>query len=229
MSSRKIFLVPSLVTILLIILLAVFNLFNGWIFFGMIFYSILYVLGLYYVKQKLIEQLNEEKFNEDNRKKFDWCFDRVNSILRRMSDGDYLEWRGGINRESFIKYFHDGIQQRTYRSIIGHMSNSQVFTLIIYDVDNDDISAFISNPSVDEIKNHFYNFKPFTSGRSSFGDPYLNPLSSRSKRRSSSANRRRGITINVDNDDYDGFDGDYMPKSETVNKALEGFNNNGGK
>lgn len=151
------------VSILIFILVIVISMgfFSLWIFFGLLFYVGLFFGGYSFiiVSFNLLEEQNASERNRKN--KFDWCFERINVILKRMTGGQGIQWDGGTGRHSEFRSYFDGVQNKPFRSMMGFLSHTQQSVLIIFDIDNDDIVRFSTNPNIDLVQNHFHDFNPF--------------------------------------------------------------------
>jgi Ca2+/Na+ antiporter len=194
-----IFLITIGVFIGLVLLLMRLQMFDAWMFSGIFFYLFIFLGGYFFV---MINKERERKRLEDEanlKQKFDWCWDRVNRILRRMPGGQGLEWASGFGRESEYRTFYDGVQNHGFRSMMGYLSTTQQLVIVIYDINRDDIVRFVTNPDPDLLDNHFRYFKPFSRGGGGYDEnnpynPYNNPYYNRGK---------PPISINVGGEGYD--------------------------
>jgi len=172
-SMKKIWIITITVAVALILMLILIRLelFDAWTFGGMLFYVLVFLGGYAFVA---IGKIREQKRLEEQasvKQKFDFCWSRVNLILRRLPGGQGLEWSGGFGRKSEFRTYHDGIQNRPFRSMLGFLSNTQQLAIIIYDIERDDIVRFVTNPDPDILENHYKNFRPFSRG-SAMGEDY---------------------------------------------------------
>jgi hypothetical protein len=199
--------------------------FDGVTFMGMIFYLALYGTGYYYITVGINNKEKELQIMEGRKQKFEWCWERVNKILKSMPGGQGLQWAKGVGRRSQFKNFHDGVQNKPYRSILAYLENTQQIVLVIYDIEGDDIADFITSPSPDLYDNPFINFKPFMGsgmGMGMFGSGRYNPYSFSSRKR----RPHRPVSINIGgDDDYGDFDQMQerrtQPQDDIVNRAFE--------
>jgi len=216
--------------VLSLITVVFMGLFSVWTFFGILMIGSLYLGGYLYVVNFYYFSLEQEKKEKENKKTLDWCWSKANQILRRMPDGQGIEWRRGIGRQSEFRTFNDGIQNRPFRSMMGYLANTQQFIIIILDIDKEDIVRFHADPSPDVIEDHYYKFQPFqgtgvSSGMDNYGRDRYGRYPSRSKYGSSRS--KRGLSIHVgDRDDMDvGFEhpsGNNNAETEKIaDKALE--------
>jgi len=208
------------VFIVLLIIIISTGLFDGFTFFGIVFYITLYLVGYFYIRNGFIKRQQEADELRANKNKFDYCWGRVNHILRRMPGGQGLQWSKGIGRRSVFKTFYDGIQNKPFRSMIAHLENSQQIVLVIYDIDNDDIVEFITNPHPDYFDNPFLNFKPFSrigGGMAYEGDRRYLP------RGYSPQRGKSRVSINIDDgmDSFEEMSSRLKPEKDTVDKALD--------
>ena len=208
----------------LTIISLIVGLFTFWTFIGIIFYIVMFVGGFIYIKVGIENSMNEEEDIYRRKQRFDWCWERVNILLKSMPGGQGIQWASGVGRKSIYKTYHDGIQNKPFRSMLAHLENSQQLVAIIYDIDNDDIVSFITNPSPDVIDNPFLNFKPFSRGEGGGGFSRFSPYGSRYPS-SRSRSGRRPISIRVGDDDYDDFSGggssSQQPNQGSVDKAVD--------
>ena len=211
--------------VLLVIITIIVGFFTVWTFIGIIFYILMYVAGLIYIRVGIENSMNQEDELYRKKQRFDWCWERVNILLKSMPGGQGIEWASGVGRKSIYKTFHDGVQNRPFRSMLAYLAKSQQLVLIIYDIDNDDIASFITNPSADLIDNPYLGFKPFTRGGDRLGGfgGGRYPSSRYGRRRGG----RRPVSIRVgdDYDDYDdgggGGDSGQQPSSQSVDRAVD--------
>jgi hypothetical protein len=138
--------------------------FGGWTFFGILFYIALYIGGYAYVRIGMQNRDAENDSSLQRRLKFDWCWERINQILKSMPGGQGIEWASGVGRKSWIKSYFDGVQNKPFRSVLAHLEYTQQLVMIIFDIEGDDIAEFITNPSPELMDNPFLYFKPFARG-----------------------------------------------------------------
>jgi len=211
----------SVVFAIILIIVIATGLFNGWMFIGLVFMGLLYLFGYLYLINHYKAMKEEDEREKASKKKLDWCWDRVNEMLKRRPDGQGLEWRRGIGRRSEYRTYYDGIQHRAFRSMEGYLAETQQIVVVIYDIDNDDIVRYVANPSEEMISNHFHDFKPVSRRESSgFGYPSKYGRSKYDRYR-----RGRGVNIHVggdeDFDDFDKFNTSYKPDEGTADKAMK--------
>lgn len=158
-------LITAIVTLVVLFLFTIIGgFFNGWSFFAIIFYLALYGGGYAYVRIGAENRANDGDRSLQRRQKFEYCWERINQILKSMPGGQGIEWASGFGRKSGIKSYFDGVQSKPFRSVLAYLEYSQQLVLIIYDIEGDDIAEFIANPSPELMDNPFYNFKPYTRG-----------------------------------------------------------------
>jgi hypothetical protein len=219
--------------IISVIVINLLHLFNMWMFFGLLFLGILYIIGYLYVVNYYYFTLQQQKDDNENKRKLDYCWNRANQILHNMPGGQGLEWRSGIGRRSEFRTFYDGIQNKPYRSMMGYLSETQQFVVLIYDIDGDDIVRFYADPSADIIVNHFYEFKPFQQGSMQQRVPgaYGSRYGSRYGRRPYGG--RRPMSIHIDDgmgggsDDFNSLPNNPMPTDDIASTAVETLRKDG--
>jgi len=210
--------VASVILIILTTISIYGDYFSGWTFFSLLFYFVLFTGGIIYIKVGIQNSMDEQDELNRRKQRFDWCWERANTILKGMPGGQGLQWAAGVGRKSIYKSYYDGVQNKPFRSILAHLEFSQQLAMIIYNIDDDDIAVFVANPSPDLIENPFLNFKPFSRGQQSpFGDPRM------MGRNTNNFNPRR-VNISVGGDD---FDQGFMPRksvgpsTSTVDRAVD--------
>lgn len=232
--------VSSVIMFLLVVLTIILKMFDGWLFFGMFFYIILFVGGYSYININMINDNEKNDVTLQERHKFNWCWERVNHILKQRPGGKGIQWASGVGRKSGIKSFHNGVQNKPFRSIIAYLEGSYNYVCIIYNIEDDDIAEFISDPSPDKISNPFYGFEPYSRG-SGFGGGMQDRFGGipgmrssndyRYNRNNSGINQKsNGLSINIGNNDNNGF-GDLeaeefkakkvMPQEQDVRKVID--------
>jgi len=218
MGSKIMSVIVSIIFIILVIIIIASGLFTIWLFFGMFFLGLLYVFGYLFVVNYYYFSLEQEREESVNKKKLDWCWNRVNEILRKMPEGQGLEWREGIGRRSEYTTRHDGIQNKAYRSMMGYLAKTQQLVIVIFSIDDDDIVRFYADPSPDVIEDHFHNFKPYQSGSLApgIGGQQYGRYPYNTRRRSS-----RPVSIHVGNNDgFENFE-NFSPKVADTDKMAE--------
>jgi hypothetical protein len=213
--------VSGVVLITLVIISIKGHYFNGWTFFGLLFYCVMYIGGIIYIKVGIQNSLDEEDDLHRRKQRFDWCWERVNVILKSMPGGQGLQWAQGVGRKSIYKTFYDGIQNKPFRSMMAHLEYTQQLVLILYDIDGDDVAGYITNPGPDLIENPFLNFKPFSRSVDNRFDSYGRPTYPGLR---GGVPPRRGVNITVGGDDgFDAFGPQRRPapQSSTVDRALD--------
>lgn len=155
-------LVGGIAAAVLFILNIIFGTFDFGMFAIMLFYLILFgSMWAWLVR----EFENERKKNEEQqaqRRKFAWCWERMNLHLKQMPGGQGLDWDSGFGRESEVRNYYDGIQNKPFRYMIGNYSGKQQLVLVIYNIDDDDIAKIVTNPPKDLLRNPWLNFRPFS-------------------------------------------------------------------
>lgn len=224
---KKFVIVMFGILLVLVIVIISMGIFTVSTFLGILFYALLYGGGYYYVAVGMRERDKEVHIMQGRKQKFEWCWERVNKILKGMPGGQGLQWAQGVGRRSQYQTFYDGVQNKPFRSILAYLENTQQIALVIYDIDGDDIAQFITNPGPEYYDDPFYRFKPFSGrgagmmGRDGIHDPYSDPYDYRR----SSRGRNKGVSIHVGNDDYNDFDSmrERMstPSPDVVDKAVE--------
>jgi len=202
-----------------LVLLIITNNFSAWTFFGAIFYILLTIAGYSFIM--LGKNIDNMKANEEQNKKqkFDWCWERVNLILKRMPGGQGLQWDEGTGRTSQYRSYYDGVQNHGYRSMSAYLSKTQQVVVVIYDINRDDIVRFDTNPSPQVFENHFYHFKPFSRGNATAEfDPRL-----AGQRPYGLHSRRMPVQVNIGGDDLGGGQGYELPKpgDDMIDSAME--------
>lgn len=214
--------ISTIVLAILLIVSVITGMFSMWTFIGIVFYIVMFVAGFIYIRVGIENSMNEEEEFHRKKQRFDWCWERVNTMLKSMPGGQGIQWASGVGRKSIYKTYNDGTQNKPFRSMLAHLENTQQLVAIIYDIDNDDIVSFMSNPPPDIIDNPFLNFKPFARGES--GHTRYSPYDRFGSSRHSSRSRRRPISIRV-GDDEDGFDNmpdrGQQPNEGSVDKAVD--------
>ena len=171
---------------------------NGWSFVGIIFYIVLGIGGYLFLISGIRQEQERIAAANAIKNKFDWCFERTNAILRRMPGGEGISWSKGFGFESKIRSYHDGIQNRKFRSLLGFFEHNQQLVLIIYDIHEDDIADIIANPDYDLLVDPFKGFRPFAKSGSMGGyedyDDYGRPINVRGRSR---AMRNTPINFNI--------------------------------
>ncbi len=198
------------------------GIFSVWTFVGLIFYIIIYVGGFIYIKVGLLNRMREEDDIHRKKQRFDWCWERANVLLKSMPGGQGLQWASGVGRKSMFKSYHDGVQNKPYRSMLAHLEESQQLVLIIFDIDGDDIAMFTANPPAELIENPFLTFRPFTRGvgNTQFSNGGQQPYS-RYNQYNQQRRRPGGININVDpQPQYSDEQKSIGPSNEVVDKAV---------
>lgn len=125
--------------------------------FGMLIIFGVYGSGYMYLR---LSHLKKEKAREE-KKRIDYCWDRVNDILRGMSGGTRLEWMGGRRRRSELTYRYEGNKKNAYRVMFGRLTRYKQNAIIIYGIEEDDIMRFETNPGPDLLDNPWKGFDPF--------------------------------------------------------------------
>jgi len=217
-NSFKWTIIVSSVILLTLTIISIYgNWFSGWTFFGLLFYAVLFVGGIIYIKVGIQNSLDEEEELNRRKQRFDWCWERANIILKGMAGGQGLSWSAGVGRKSIYKAYNDGIQNKPFRSMMGHLEFQQQLVLVIYNIDDDDIAAYITNPGPDLIENPFLNFKPYARGQTS---PFVDP---RMMGRNTTNYNPRKVNITVGDD----FDQGFMPRksvgpsTSTVDRSVD--------
>lgn len=209
--------ISGLILVVVTVISIVGDYFSGWTFAALAFYLVMYIGGLIYIKVGIQNALeNDEELNR-RKQKFDWCWERANTILKAMPGGQGLQWASGVGRKSIYKTYYDGIQNKPFRSMLAHLEYSQQLVLVLYDIDGDDVVGFITNPGPDLIENPFLNFKPFSRQVDNRFDGMM------MGQRGRPIVPRRGVNITVGGDDYGD---DFAPRrpapsSSTVDRAVE--------
>lgn len=216
---RAVFWVSAGVFVALLITIISMGLFDGITFFGLVFYVALYFGGYYYIKNGFDKRQEEADDMKNRKNKFEYCWSRVNLILKRMPGGQGLQWSQGVGRKSQWTTFYDGVQNKPFRSMMAHLENSQQIVLVIFDIEGDDIASFITNPQQEYYENPFYKFKPYSKGMSSEMGMMRNPY----KQYNSVARRRGAVSINIDDgsDSFEEMSARLKPEKDTVDKALD--------
>lgn len=210
--------------VILVIISVIGGFFGGWSFFAILFYVGLYIGGYSYVRIGMKSRTDENNKMLQRRQKFDWCWERINQILKSMPGGQGVEWASGVGRKSWIKSYFDGIQNKPFRSILAHLERTQQLVLIIFDIDGDDISEFITNPSPELMDNPFLYFKPFArSGGMEQGG--LDRFGGYNSNMRYPQHQRGGLNINVNdggfNSGIEQYEKKIKPDKDTVDKAIE--------
>lgn len=231
MSTKWFLIVGAVASAVLLILNIVFGTFNFGMFAIMLFYLILFgSMWAWLVR----EFDNERKKNEEQqaqRRKFAWCWERVNNHLKQMPGGKGLEWASGFGRESEVRTYHDGIQNKPFRSMLGNLTDNQQLAVIIFNIDDDDIARFVTNPTKDLLRNPWLNFKPFSrSGGDDFSrgrDALSSPWDKRDYWRRHQPSR---VPMDFDSPPSGGRMEDEQsknetPTEETVQDAVNKLNN----
>jgi len=212
---------------LLVLFSIIAGFFNGWSFFGIIFCALIYLGGYLYVKIGMDNRASDLDTVLQRRQKFEFCWERINEILKSMAGGQGIEWASGVGKRSGIKSYYDGVQNKPFRSVIAHLENTQQLVIIIFDIEGDDISEFITNPSAELIDNPFLNFRPYARSveREEGLDRYggHNGLRSGMDYRRNSSQKRRGFSINVEDGfgDFEGGQQKTTPKKNIVDNAID--------
>ena len=197
-----------IVAVIIVFFINVFNdMINTWSFIIFLLLLIIYAVS-HFVVIKYHESIKEKEKNEfEQRKKFSWCWYRVNEILKQMPGGQGIEWNEGVGRRSEIKAFFDGIQHRYFRSLMGYLAKTQQLVVIIYDIDKDDIVRFYADPSPEVIYNHFYKFDPFKTASSPFGSNIGYPIKKHHKIGRLEYSRRTDLPLSADfNSRFEDYD-----------------------
>lgn len=128
-------------------------------------FSLLFVAGFCLV---FLQVLSSQRADSQVRKtSFEYCWRRVNEILRGMDNADTLEWGGGRDRKSILRSFSEGAKSKQYRALYGRLVRAKSEVVVIYCVDDDDIASFVSNPGPSRIVDPFFDFSPRESSRPS--------------------------------------------------------------
>jgi hypothetical protein len=219
-----------IVLIVLIIVSIIGGTFGGWSFFAIIFYVALYLGGYFYVRIGMQGRKTEMDTSLQRRQKFDWCWERINQILKSMPGGQGVEWASGVGRKSWIKSYYDGVQNKPYRSILAHLEYTQQLVMIIFDIEGDDIAEFITNPTPELMDNPFLYFKPFArSGEQGMGgglDRFggYNNSGRYPQQGYTRSNRSKGLNINIGQDNYgdaEDYQNKVKPDKDTIDKAIQ--------
>ena len=132
---------------------------------------------------------------QGRKKKFDYCWRRVNEILQSMEGGENngLRWNSGDEASSKTRTYNNGVAPKPFRAFLGYLAESNIRVLIIYDIDEDDIAEINLSPTAAHIDDMFYKFQPFDGqgGMNRFNDMGLNSYGG--------YNRGRGINLNIGN------------------------------
>lgn len=84
--------ISGIVLTILITISLIGGFFSGWVFFALLFYFAMYIGGLIYIKIGIKNSMDEEEDLYRRKQKFDWCWERVNKILKSMPGGQGLQW-----------------------------------------------------------------------------------------------------------------------------------------
>jgi len=215
----KTLIVSGIIFIGITSIIIVTDLFSAWSFFGIIFYVLMYIGGIIYIKIGIANKMKDEDDIHRMKQRFDWCWERVNIILKSMPGGQGLQWSSGVGRKSVYKSYFDGIQNKPFRSMLAHLEYAQQLVLIIYDIDGDDISLFVTNPPPELIENPFLTFKPFSRGANMGSDPRFNNMYGGYGGYKYRPLGRPGININVDTPPME-EPKKIFPSNMTVDKAV---------
>lgn len=172
----KKWLIPILTLVLFIIVIVLnvrFELFDAWAFFGVIFYIAIFFVFVLYIQFDASRRAYKREQENINKKSLNNCWQRVNSLLRAMPNGDSVEWSSGFGRKSELRYFNINGKNKPYRSVLAHSVRNSQLVVVIYDIEEDDIVKYIGNPTPDLISDPFAGFNP--SGKSeNFGGGFGN-------------------------------------------------------
>ena len=219
--NKKLIIVMTIIFVSLMIITISYGLLNAWVFFGMLFYLIFYLVGYFFIINGWKKDRALELENAQRKQKFEWCFSRVNKILKSMPGGQGIEWDSGFGRVSDFRTFHDGTQNKPFRSIMGYLSGTQQLVLVIYDIDNDDIVKFYADPTPRLINNHFVDFDPYHNSSSSLTG--INPYAKGSKRYYDYLRKNNnGLNINIagPNNRVEDFD-NLKPDDVVIDEAFK--------
>lgn len=213
--------IALIVLAILIILLLSYDLFDVWTFVGMVFYVLLFIGGYIFISVGTKDYEAVMREESARKQKFDYCWEHANMILRRLPGGEGLEWASGFGRKSEFRNYHDGVQNRPFRSMLGYLSQSQLLVLIIYDIERDDIVRFVTNPDPDIIESPFRNFRPFSRGtgaRVEDYDEYGRPYSPIYQRKSK---YKHPIAINIGGGGDDTLSNNEMRQAKPDDDMIE--------
>lgn len=146
-----------------VILTAVFgtiiylDMFESTLFFGILILALDYILVYLY----LVLSMRAEQAEDADKDKFNYCWQKANEMLIKMPGGDRMEWWSGVGRQSQIKTYQEGNQRRRFRSMYGMLTGKRQGIIIVWDIDNEDIAAYWTNPTNEKLSDPFKDFKPY--------------------------------------------------------------------
>lgn len=163
----------SLIILGLIILTNMLGIFDAWSFMGMLFYTIIMSVFILYINYDYNRRMYETEKNNINRKSLSYCWQRINSLLKEMPDGDTVEWSEGFGKKTELKsYTVDGVT-KTFRSIVAHLVKNNQLVVIIYSIDDDYLARYYANPTPGLLRDPFLDFNPGGTTRPmGMGDQY---------------------------------------------------------
>lgn len=209
-----------LLWVLGVILAAVFgtliylDMFESTLFFGIVILAMDYALVYLY----LVLSMRAEQAENADKDKFNYCWQKANEMLLSMPGGDRLEWWTGVGRNSQIKTYQEGNMRRRFRSMYGYLTGKRQGVIIIWDIDNEDIAAYWSNPGTDKLSDPFKDFKPYEN----YALERQRMMAGMFGRKG----RRKGLTIHYGDGMGGGLGGDQgaslEPDDDFVNRASKG-------
>lgn len=200
-----------------------FEVFNVFSFLGIMVVVLSVVAGgialNIYDKMKITKDIKDE----NSKVKISNIFRRINEELATMPDGDTVNWDSGKSRTIKSKIFSDGKKNWTFRAYFGTLVTNNELVVVIYDVDNDTVFDYYTNPGPDLLLDPFKNFNPIQSNVSD------DLLLRRALLQRKYGQKGRKLVFNIGDDlstgggtDSDSDEFTVEPDSELVDKAIGG-------
>lgn len=191
-----------------------FKIFEPQAFYGMFIIAMAYIAGYIY----LVLSKRSDDAAANTVKTLDYCWKKAGEVLQRMPGGTSIEWAQGKGRRGEMRVFYENNKRRSYRALYGISSITKRPVVVIFDMDQDDIARYNSNPSPEVLEDPFAGFKPF------YNPMAENMMKQRMMMMRGGKRGRRGmggLTINYG--EGGGFGGDMTePDDDIVDSALPG-------
>jgi hypothetical protein len=135
-----------------------------WFFFLFIFHALLFLIFL------IAQIVSIFSYNDMNKNKgvhsiMPMIHMRINSFLREFPDGETIDWNEtklfGVNE---IRPFSTNNGTKEYYGVAAMLSHSKKWVVINYSLEKKDIVKYVANPSPEQLKDPFFDFKVIDSG-----------------------------------------------------------------
>ena len=114
--------------------------------------------GILYLKYIASQNVNDEL----QKRKLPYCWMKASEMLKSVTaNGDTIEWGQGAHTEVQMRTFSSDKTKKSFYALYGYLVNSRQNVVAIWDIDEENIARYDSNPSTDVLIDPFHNFKPF--------------------------------------------------------------------